>query len=400
MEACPVCQLEKSDHTLKKGQLQSSKIPEAKWQEVSLDFITDLPRTQQGDTCILTVIDKATRMVHLIPCRETVDAVKTAELFWTHVGKLHGIPRCIYSDRGPQFCNKFWKALWQSFGTSLKYSSAYHPQTQGMVERMNSVVGQTLRCLVHGLRKETNWRQILPTVEMSINSLPNRSTGYSPFYLNYGYHPVAPIQLLDDSMLSKIESVNNFAERIQSVWQKAKENVRRAQTQQEQWYNARHKPESFVEGSYVLLSTQNLRMKGIPSKLRKRFVGPFKVTQCIGNQAYRLKLPDSWRIHDVFHVSLLKRWVERSYRSVGDQPQPELETDIDNPEEYEVERILRKRKVLHKNGRHSHMEYLVLWQGYPLEEATWEPESNFTDDEVMQHNLGEDKPAEVEPRKL
>ena len=176
-----------------KGQLQSLKIPEAKWQEVSLDFITDLPRTQSGDTCILTVIDKATRMVHLIPCRYTVDAAKTAELFWIHVGKLHGIPRCIYSDRGPQFYNRFWKALWNSFGTSLKFSSAYHPQSQGMVERMNTVVSQTLRCLIHSLENEKNWRQILPTVEMSINSLPNRSTGFSPFFLNYGYHPVAPV---------------------------------------------------------------------------------------------------------------------------------------------------------------------------------------------------------------
>ena len=81
VEACPICQLEKADHTLAKGQLQSSKIPEAKYQEVSLDFIIDLPRTQAEDTCIFTFIDKATRMVHLIPCRETVDAAKTAELF-------------------------------------------------------------------------------------------------------------------------------------------------------------------------------------------------------------------------------------------------------------------------------------------------------------------------------
>ena len=127
VEACPVCQLEKTDHTLTKGQLQSSKVREAKWQEVSLDFITDLPRTQSGDTCILTVIDKATRMVHLIPCRETIDVVKTTELYWTHTRKFHGIPRCIYSDRGLQFCNRFWRGLWESFGTILKFSSGYHP---------------------------------------------------------------------------------------------------------------------------------------------------------------------------------------------------------------------------------------------------------------------------------
>ena len=107
VEACLVCQLEKTDHTLANGQLQSSKILEAKWQEVSLDFITDLPRTQSGDTCILTVIDKATHMVHLILCKKTVDATKTVQLFWIHVGKFDGIPRCIHSGRGPKFCNRF-----------------------------------------------------------------------------------------------------------------------------------------------------------------------------------------------------------------------------------------------------------------------------------------------------
>ena len=251
-------------------------------------------------TCILTVIDKATRMVHLIPCRETVDAAKTAELYWHHVGKLHGIPRCIYSDRGPQFTSRFWRALWDSFGTSLRFSNAYHPQTQGMVERMNSVVSQTLRCLIHSLENERDWRKILPTVEMSINSLPNRSTGYSPFFLNYGFHPVAPVQLLDTNTVNKVESINNFVDRIQQVWQKAKQNIQKAQIQQQKYYDARHKPESFEEGSYVLLSTQNLRMKGTPSKLRRRFAGPFKILQRIGNQAYKLQLPDSWHIHNVF----------------------------------------------------------------------------------------------------
>ena len=99
-------------------------------------------------------------------------------------------------------------------------------------------------------------------------------------------------------------------------------------------------------------------------------------------------------------MSLLKRWIERSYRTTEDLPQPDLDTDADRPEEYEVERILRKRRVLKRNGRHSHNEYLVLWQGYPLEEATWEPEAHFTDSAILKQNLQEDKPAEVEPRRI
>ena len=168
-------------------------------------------------------------MVHLIPYRKAIDVVKIAELYWTHVGKLHGMPRSIHSDRGPQFCNRFWTALWDSFGTRLKFSSAYHPQSQGMVKGMNSVVCQTLRCLINISENEKNWRQILPTVEMRINSLPNRSTGFSPFFLDYGYHPVAPVQLLDNSIIYKVESVNNVVNRIHQVWQKARENIERAQ---------------------------------------------------------------------------------------------------------------------------------------------------------------------------
>ena len=150
----------------------------------------------------------------------------------------------------------------------------------------------------------------------------------------------------------------------------------------------------------MLLSTQNLRIKRIPSKLRKRFVGPFKIIQCIGNQAYKLQLPNSWRIHIVFHVSLLKNWTQRSYKTLEDLPQPDLDIDIDRAEEYEVERILKKRRMLKRNGRHSHNEYLVLWQGHQLEEATWEPEAHFKNKAVLKHNLEEDKLAKVEPRRI
>ena len=141
-------------------------------------------------------------------------------------------------------------------------------------------------------------------------------------------------------------------------------------------------------------------MKGVPSKLRRRFAGPFKILQRIGNQAYKLQLPDSWHIHNVFHVSLLKRWIEQSYKTVETSPQPELDWDLDQPEEYEVEKIIRMRKVLKRNGRFSHNEYLTMWIGYPIEEATWEPDYNFTDAAVLQDNLKEDQPTEVNPRRL
>ena len=99
-------------------------------------------------------------------------------------------------------------------------------------------------------------------------------------------------------------------------------------------------------------------------------------------------------------MSLLKRWIEQSYRTIEATPQPELDLDLDQPAEYEVEKIIRMRRVLKRNGKFSHNEYLTMWTGYPIEEATWEPESNFTDAAVLQDNLREDQPTEVDPRRL
>ena len=209
VESCPVCQTEKTHHTLSHGMLQSTAIPEKKWSEVLLDFITDLPMTKNKKDCILTIVDKATRMVHLIPCEKSIAAAETAKEYWDHVVKLHRVPMVLYSDRGTQFTSSFWKTLWGLIGTKLKYNTTYHPQTQVVVERMNAVVGQMLRCVIHEDRVG-NWDSYLTTVEMTINSYPNSSTRYSPFFVNYGYHPIAPVELLKGAEDIKIEAVENL----------------------------------------------------------------------------------------------------------------------------------------------------------------------------------------------
>ena len=100
VENCPVCQMEKSDHTLSKGKLQSTQIPETKWSEISIHFVTDLPKSSRNRDSILVVVDKATKMVHLAPCSKGINATDTARLLWNTVVKLHGAPRVIYSDGG------------------------------------------------------------------------------------------------------------------------------------------------------------------------------------------------------------------------------------------------------------------------------------------------------------
>ena len=143
-------------------------------------------------------------------------------------------------------------------------------------------------------------------------------------------------------------------------------------------------------GDLVLLSTRNLKMKGIPSKLQKRFVGPFRVIEAIGEQAYSLALPEDWKIHPVFHVSLLRAW--RAADVQEDQPvsqddRPEVEEPY-----WEIERILRWRKV--KRNKKIQKEYLVLWKGFPVSEASWVIQDQFIRPELLQTFIQDDKPME------
>ena len=103
---CPVCQTEKSDHTLGKRKLQSTQIPENKWSEISIDFITDLPLTANRRDTILVTVDKATRMVHVAPCKRNITATETAQLLWNTVIRYHGIPRAFIQIEGPSSLRK------------------------------------------------------------------------------------------------------------------------------------------------------------------------------------------------------------------------------------------------------------------------------------------------------
>ena len=143
---CLVCQKVKAKRVKIPEKLQPLDIPQMKWECISMDFITGLSKVAGNFDSIFVVVDKLTKVAHLIPTRTTASATDIAQLFVREIVRLHGVPARIISDRDVKFTSNFWKAMFQSLGTLLNLSSAYHPKIDGQIERVNQVIEDMLRC--------------------------------------------------------------------------------------------------------------------------------------------------------------------------------------------------------------------------------------------------------------
>jgi transposase InsO family protein len=199
---CDVCQRVKAEHQRLAGLLYPLKIPEWKWEEIGMDFITGLPRTLKGYGSIWVIVDRPTKVAHFIPVRTNYTGAKLAELYMARIVSLHGVPKKIILDRGSQFTPEFWKSFQENMDTKLKYSSTYHPQTDGQTERTNQVLEDMLRAcaLQHG----SSWDKSLPYAEFSYNNSYQASLKISPFETLYDRKCMTPpywIRLEEDSSL-------------------------------------------------------------------------------------------------------------------------------------------------------------------------------------------------------
>ena len=368
--SCDSCQRNKPSQQATMGLLQPLPVPVRPWQQVSMDLITQLPKSRAGNDAIVVFVDKLTKMVHYVATTTTVSAPQLAELFLREVVRHHGVPESILSDRDPRFTAHFWRAFWDRLGSKLTMSTAYHPQTDGQTERANRTLEEMLRSYTNS--NQTDWDQHLTTLELAINNAKQASTGFSPFYLNAGQEIRLPLDQELPSSENNPTAVDRIA-RMRRDWEAAAANVRKAQDRQAKYADQHRRAASFAVGDRVLLSTAHLKMVGAARtpKFSAKYIGPFVVKRVVGSNAYELDLPPQMQIHPVLNISRLKTYHDGEQLfpdrpPVHHRPPPEIVRG-DGTEMFEVDKLLAVRGV----GRR--LEYLVRWKGYPDWEATWEP---------------------------
>jgi len=330
-----------------------------------IDFMVELPECQ-GFNAIMVVVDRFTKMSHFIPCKNTITSEEAAWLYIDRVFWLHGIPEKIVSDRGTQFTAEFWMLFWKQMGTKHSMSTAYHPQSDGQTERVNSVLNQYLRVYCSYL--QDNWVPLLATAEFAHNNSVHTATGVTPFFANQGLHPNTgrgSRSVSDDPNVLAVK-LKEYSEFLRTNLEEARQDMKR--------FADRHRSAApiYQPGDKVLLSTKNFGTSRPKPKWADKWIGPYRILKEAhpGSSSYVLSLPPSIKIYPVFHTSLLTPDVENTL--VGRKRPAPPPVVIDGEQEYEVEAILDVRK------RYGKTQYLVSWKGYGPEENLWLPEDNLS----------------------
>uniref|UniRef100_A0A3B3DGY8 Gypsy retrotransposon integrase-like protein 1 n=1 Tax=Oryzias melastigma TaxID=30732 RepID=A0A3B3DGY8_ORYME len=251
--ACPECMQSKTERRHPAGLLHPLPVPKRPWSHISMDFVTGLP-SSAGNTTILTVVDRFSKMAHFIPLPKLPSAKEMAEILVQHIFRLHGFPRDIVSDRGPQFIARFWAEFCRLLGVTVSLSSGFHPQSNGQSERLNQQLETGLRILCS--RDPSSWAQNVVWVEYAHNSLPSSATGLSPFQVVYGFQPPV-FDVLEKDVA--VPSAHASVRRCHRAWRQARQVLlRTVQGYKDYADKGRTQAPRYSVGQKVWLSSKDL----------------------------------------------------------------------------------------------------------------------------------------------
>jgi reverse transcriptase-like protein/integrase-like protein len=405
---CSVCKRAKARNVKKQGLLQPLPIPQHKWIDISMDYIEDLPICQRRGRAfkhVLVVVDRLTKARVYEPL-ESKGVGELVEVMHRRIFCVYGLPRSIVSDRGSSFVSYFWRRHCQRYGTSLKLSSAYHPETDGQTENANKTLKNYLRSYIN--YAQDDWVDWLPDAEFAVNNFVNQSTGMTPFFANSGYHPrtgAEPPGTYEAASNAEMETADKIVERTEEIRTWLQDQLAWAQEEYERYANAHRQPHpEYRVGDEVYVDARHFAAKRESKSLGYKNAGPWPITRVIDNKAYELALPDHMiaaGICPVFHPWKLHLAPKNPYPGQNPEPQPPIlitGPGGDDPhEEWDVLDIVDCRKTK-RYGIQYKARFIGNWDEWNAN-PPWQPWTDFKNakDKVLQfHRDHPKKPAPPE----
>ena len=273
-----------------------------------MDFMTQLPRTQQKHDAVWVIVDRLTKTAHFLAVRMTFVLERFCRLYIREIVRLHGVPVSTVLDRDPSFTVHFWKSFQKAMGTRLTMSTAFHPQTDGQSEKTIQVLEDMLRACV--LDHKGSWENHFPLVEFAYNNSYQASIQMAPYEALYGRPCRSPLCWTEvrESSITGPDLIRDTSEKVSLIRQR----LLMAQNRHKRYADVRRRPLEFEVGDHFFLKVMPNR--GVVrfdkrGKLSQRFIGSFEILERVGTVAYRLALPPSMSgVHEVFHVSMLRKY--------------------------------------------------------------------------------------------
>ncbi|XP_036066885.1 uncharacterized protein LOC112138883 isoform X2 [Oryzias melastigma] len=311
-QSCSVCQLA-SDKNVPKYLLQPLPIIDVPFSRIAMDIVGPVERTQSGNRYILVICDYGTRYPEAFPLRD-ITAKQIAYALLQLFSRV-GIPSEILTDQDTNFLSNTLKQVYRLLGIKSIRTTAYHPQTDGLVERYNRTLKSILRKFISMNAKD--WDKWLPYLLFAYREVPQASTGFSPFELLYGRQVRGPLDVLQEAWVgaqtkktSVLEFVLQMREKMEQTTRLVRKQLEKAQHTQQTWYDKSARQRSFNPGQQVLLLLPTAE-----NKLLAKWQGPYTVLRKLSPTTYEIEMPERRDPKQTFHINLLKEWKTRDMPS-------------------------------------------------------------------------------------
>ena len=301
MQGCHTCRWAKHQNQQELRKLQLIPAPNRPWQWIQSDFVGELLKSD-GFNTIYIISNCLMKMAHFILMTTDISTPDLMKLHVRHIWKLHRILLIHSTDRGSTFTANFTRSIYKELGIKPRFSTAYHPQTQGQVENNNKWMETYLRMFCSHFQDD--WADLLLMAEFAYNNHHHPSIDTTPFFTNYGYHPT----LTNVLSAAQSDKPDDRIQQIQDAQDECKCVIKQSQ-EVSKWAYDKWKGENpgFEVGDSVWLKVTNLSTDEPSPKLASKHHRPFKIKDKLLDLTYCLELPPQWRIHDVFHVNVLSK---------------------------------------------------------------------------------------------